>query len=118
MFAVDQSSKDIGTAAHIIKPAQSCLISIAPGLCKGLYYIKGFLVDDGLMSILDDFPFRLRREYLRRSKPTGNARFASIQIFSISYKKAVKYEISQLFMVDLKGFEPSTSRMRTERSPS
>ena len=32
-------------------------------------------------------------------------------------QKAVKYEISQLFVVDLKGFEPSTSRMRTERSP-
>ena len=30
----------------------------------------------------------------------------------------MKYEISQLFVVDLKGFEPSTSRMRTERSPS
>ena len=88
MFAVDQSSKDIGTAAHIIKPAQSCLISIAPGLCKGLYYIKGFLVDDGLVSILDDFPFRLQREYLRRSKPTGNARFASAQIPSNSCKKS------------------------------
>ena len=29
----------------------------------------------------------------------------------------MKCKISQLFMVDLKGFEPSTSRMRTERSP-
>ena len=51
-------------------------------------------------------------------KFAGNARFASAQIFSKSCKKAVKYEISQLFVVDLKGFEPSTSRMRTERSPS
>ena len=58
------------------------------------------------------------QHFRRRSKPTGNARFASIQIPSKSCKKAVKYEISQLFVVDLKGFEPSTSRMRTERSPS
>ena len=71
VFAIDQSSKDIGTAAHIIKPTQPCLISIAPGLCKGLYYIKGLLVDDGLVSILDDFPFRLRREYLRCSGIEG-----------------------------------------------
>ena len=49
---------------------------------------------------------------LKSPKFAGNPRFASIQIFSISYKKAVKYEISQLFVVDLKGFEPSTSRMR------
>ena len=31
-------------------------------------------------------------------------------------KKAVKFQISRLFVVDSKGFEPSTSRMRTERS--
>ena len=49
-------------------------------------------------------------------KSAGNARFASTQIFSKSCKKAVKYGISQLFVVGLKGFEPSTSRMRTERS--
>ena len=30
-------------------------------------------------------------------------------------RKAVKYVISQLFVVDLKGFEPSTSRMRTNQ---
>ena len=48
--------------------------------------------------------------FQRLSKPIGNARFASTQIFSKSCKKAVKYEVSQLFVVDLKGFEPSTSR--------
>ena len=49
-------------------------------------------------------------------KLAGNTRFASMQSPSNSCKKAVKYGISQLFVVDLKGFEPSTSRMRTERS--
>ena len=49
-------------------------------------------------------------------KSAGNARFASMQFPSNSCKKAAKYEISQLFLVDLKGFEPSISRMRTERS--
>ena len=53
---------------------------------------------------------------LKSPKFAGNARFASMQSPSNSCKKAVKYEISQLFLVDLKGFEPSTSRMRTERS--
>ena len=33
-------------------------------------------------------------------------------------QKAVKHKISQLFMVDLMGVEPTTSRMRTERSPT
>ena len=66
--------------------------------------------------------FQMRTDWgqysLKSPKFAGNARFASTQIFSKSCKKAVKYEISQLFVVDLKGFEPSTSRMRTERSPS
>ena len=33
-------------------------------------------------------------------------------------QKAVKHKISQLFMVDLMGVEPTTSRTLTERSPT
>ena len=37
---------------------------------------------------------------------------------SISCKKPRNHLISRLFMVDLKGFEPTTLRMRTVRSPN
>ena len=38
----------------------------------------------------------------------------------IVVKRKITAELAVIFleMVDLKGFEPSTSRMRTERSPS
>ena len=49
------------------------------------------------------------------------SRKRSVRIRDKSLKKsqkAVKHKISQLFMVDLMGVEPTTSRMRTERSPT
>ena len=51
-------------------------------------------------------------------KQLRNAWATGPQLSWKSCKKAVKCWISRLFMVDSKGFEPSTSRMRTERSPN
>ena len=52
---------------------------------------------------------------LKSPKFAGNARFASMQSPSNSCKKAVKYEISQLFLVDLKGFTPPGHKPRIPR---
>ena len=52
------------------------------------------------------------------SKRQGNGWAAGPPFLRKSCKKAVKFIISRLFVVDLIGIEPTTLRMRTVRSPS